>query len=184
MFTIRNLVAVGLFIACASGLAFAQGGATGAITGTVSDASGAVVAGAKVDVVREATGEVERHLTTDSTGAFTATLLPVGAYTVQVSAPGFATTKFPGVVVNITETTRLTASLKVTSVNEVVQVQSQVAQVDTTDATTGQSLTEQHHYRTSPGHQEFSAIADSVCGRFFGFEQRLAIRPRTGLHPR
>ena len=141
MFTIRNLVAVGLFIACASGLAFAQGGATGAITGTVSDASGAVVAGAKVDVVREATGEVERHLTTDSTGAFTATLLPVGAYTVQVSAPGFATTKFPGVVVNITETTRLTASLKVTSVSETVQVESQVAQVDTTDATTGQSLT-------------------------------------------
>ena len=141
MFSIRNLVAVGLFIACASWLAFAQGGATGAITGTVSDASGAVVAGAKVDVVREATGEVERHLTTDSTGAFTATLLPVGAYTVQVSAPGFATTKFPGVVVNITETTRLTASLKVTSVSETVQVESQVAQVDTTDATTGQSLT-------------------------------------------
>ena len=141
MFSIRVSVAVSLFIACLSGLAFAQGGATGAITGTVSDASGAVVAGAKVDIVREATGEVERHLTSDSTGAFTATLLPVGAYTVQVSASGFATTKFPGVVVNITETTRLTASLKVTSVNEVIQVESQVAQVDTTDATTGQSLT-------------------------------------------
>ena len=41
---------------------------------------------------------------------------------------------------NITETTRMTAALKVTSVNEVVEVQSQVAQVNTTDATTGQSL--------------------------------------------
>src|SRR6202140_1428146 len=140
MFSIRNSVAVGLFIACLSWLAFAQGGATGAITGTVSDASGAVVAGAKVDIVREATGEAERHLTSDSTGAFTATLLPVGTYTVQVSAAGFATTKFPGVVVNITETTRLTAALKVSSVSEVVQVESQVAQVDTTDATTGESL--------------------------------------------
>src|SRR5579863_1429739 len=141
MFSIRKSMAVGVFIACFCGLVFAQGGATGAITGTVQDASGAVLSGAKVDIVREATGEVERHLTTDSAGAFTATLLPVGTYTVQVSASGFATTKFPGVVVNITETTRLTASLKVTSVNEVVQVESQVAQVDTTDATTGQSLT-------------------------------------------
>ncbi len=41
---------------------------------------------------------------------------------------------------NITETTRLTASLKVTSVTQVVEVQSEVAQVDTTDATTGESL--------------------------------------------
>src|SRR3984885_6784903 len=141
MFSIRNLVAVGLFIACLTGLVFAQGGATGAITGTVSDAAGAVVANAKVDIVSEATRQVERHVTTDSAGAFTATLLPVGTYTVQVSASGFATTKFPGVVVNITETTRLTAALKVSSVSEVIQVESQVAQVDTTDATTGQSLT-------------------------------------------
>src|SRR5579864_1062003 len=140
MFSIRKSIAVGAFIACFSGLVWAQGGATGAITGTVSDASGAVVAGAKVDIVREATGQVERHLTTDSSGVFTANLLPVGSYRVEVSASGFATTKFPGVVVNITETTRLTASLKVTSVNEVIQVESQVAQVDTTDATTGQSL--------------------------------------------
>src|SRR5579863_4100052 len=141
MFSIRNLVTVGLFIACLSGLMFAQGGATGAITGTVSDASGAVVAGAKVDIVNEATGQAERHVTTDAAGAFTGTLLPVGTYTVQVSASGFATTKFPGVVVNITETTRLTASLKVSSVSEVIEVQSDVAQVNTSDATTGQSLT-------------------------------------------
>jgi len=140
MFSIRSSVAVGLFIACLSWLAFAQGGATGAINGMVSDASGAVVAGAKVDVVNEGTGQTERHVTTDSAGAFTTTLLPVGTYTVQVSASGFATTKFPGVVVNITETTRLTATLKVSSVSEVVEVQSEVAQIDTTDATTGQSL--------------------------------------------
>ena len=69
MFSIRKSIAMGVFIACFSGLVFAQGGATGAITGTVSDASGAVVAGAKVDIVREATGQVERHLTTDSAGA-------------------------------------------------------------------------------------------------------------------
>src|SRR5580704_11049986 len=140
MFSIRHSVAVGVFIACFNGLVLAQGGATGAITGTVQDTLGAVLSGAKVDIVSEATGQTERHLTTDSSGNFNATLLPVGSYTVQVSAAGFATTKFPGISVNITETTRITAKLKVTSVTEVVEVQSQVAQVDTTDATTGQSL--------------------------------------------
>src|SRR5579864_1735909 len=150
MFSIRKSIAVGVFIACFSGLVLAQGGATGAISGTVQDASGAVVTGAKVDIVSEATGQVVRHMTTDSSGVFTANLLPVGSYRVEVSASGFATTKFPGVVVNITETTRLTASLKVTSVNEVIQVESQVAQVDTTDATTGQSLSRQRS-GASPG---------------------------------
>src|ERR1700719_2969167 len=119
MFSIRKLMAVGVFIACFCGLVWAQGGATGAITGTVQDASGAVVSGAKVDIVSEATGQVERHLTTDSSGIFNATLLPVGSYSLQVSASGFATTKFPGIRVSITETTRMTAALKVTSVNEV-----------------------------------------------------------------
>ena len=65
---------------------------------------GAVLSGAKVDIVSEATGQMERHLTTDSSGVFTATLLPVGSYAVQVSAAGFATTKFSGILVNITET--------------------------------------------------------------------------------
>jgi hypothetical protein len=140
MYSVRKSMAVGVFIACFCGLVWAQGGATGAITGTVSDASGAVVAGAKVDIVNEATAQVERHLTTDSSGVFNANLLPVGSYRVEVSAAGFGTTKFPGVLVNITETTRLTATLKVTSVTQVVEVQSEVAQVDTTDATTGESL--------------------------------------------
>src|SRR5258708_14638690 len=140
MFYVRKSLAIGLLITCFSGLVFAQGGATGAITGTVQDASQAVVSGAEVDVVNEATGRTERHLTTDSSGVFTATLLPVGTYTVRVSASGFGTTKFPGIVVNITETTRITAALKVSSVNEVMEVQSQVAEVNTTDATTGESL--------------------------------------------
>jgi hypothetical protein len=87
MFSIRHSVAVGVFIACFSGLVLAQGGATGAITGTVQDPLGAVLSGAKVDIVSEATGQTERHLTTDSSGNFNATLLPVGSYTVQVSAP-------------------------------------------------------------------------------------------------
>jgi len=124
-------------------LAFAQGGATGAISGVVQDQSGATIANAKVSVKSEATGEVLRQVTTDASGLFTATLLPVGNYTVEVNATGFPLTRFPGVVVRITETTRITAALKLGAVKEVVEVQSQAEQVNTTDATTGQSLVAQ-----------------------------------------
>lgn len=140
MNSFRKMMALSLFIAVFTGMTFAQGGATGAIGGVVQDASGAVIANAKVSVKSEATGEVLRQFTTDVSGLFTATLLPVGNYTVEVSAAGFPDTKFPGVVVRITETTRMTAVVKVNTVKEVVEVQSQVEQVNTTDATTGQSL--------------------------------------------
>jgi hypothetical protein len=123
-----------------TGSAWAQGGATGAISGTVLDASGASVANAKVDIISEATDLSVRQLTADSAGLFTAPLLPVGTYTVQVSAAGFAITKFPGVIVRITETTRMIASLKPATIKETVEVQYQMPVVETTAATTGESL--------------------------------------------
>src|SRR5271157_2395609 len=139
----RKLVVPLLLSLFFASLAFAQGGATGAIGGVVQDASGAVIANAKVSVTSEATGEVLRQTKTDASGLFTATLLPVGTYTVEVNAAGFPVTKFPGVVVRITETTRMTAVLKLSAVKEVVEVQSQVEQINTTDSTTGQSLVAQ-----------------------------------------
>jgi Carboxypeptidase regulatory-like domain len=118
----------------------AQGGATGAISGTVQDPSGGVIGSAKVEIVSEATGQVVRDLTTDSSGSFTATLLPVGSYSVGVSAAGFARTKFSGVLVRVTETTRMTAALKVTQATETVTVSAEVATVNTANAATGEAL--------------------------------------------
>ena len=136
---LRCLTVVGIVVSL-SGLALAQGGATGAIGGTVQDASGGVLAGAKVDVTSESTGQVVRQLTTDSSGLFTASLLPVGTYSLEISASGFAKTKFPGVVVRITETTRMIATLKPSTAKEVVEVQSEITPVNTTNSTTGESL--------------------------------------------
>lgn len=136
----KTLAASVFFLVLSAGMIYAQGGATGAIGGVVQDASGAVIANAKVSVKNEATGEVLRQTTTDTSGLFVVTLLPVGTYSVEVSQPGFPVTTFSGIVVRITETTRMTAVLKVSTVTQVVEVQSQVEQVNTTDATTGQSL--------------------------------------------
>ena len=139
MSTFRKLAFFLMFVPWAPAL-LAQGGATGAISGTVQDQSGGSIAGAQVSVVSEATGQAVRDLTTDSSGSFTATLLPVGSYSVEVSARGFATTKFTGVLVRVTETTRMTAALKVTKATETVTVSAEVTTINTANAATGEAL--------------------------------------------
>jgi hypothetical protein len=122
------------------GTAFAQGGASGAISGTVQDPSGALVAGADVRIVNQDTGLAARSLKTDASGSFTANLLPVGTYTVNVTSTGFGEAKFTDIVVRITETTRMTAKLSPLKVIEKVEVQALVQAVETTSATTGQAI--------------------------------------------
>ena len=120
--------------------AFAQGGATGAITGTVQDPSGAFVAGADVRITNQDTGVVERTVKTGPDGSFTAPLLPVGTYTVSILSGGFAQADFPRILVRVTETTRMIAKLTPRTVQQHIEVQAQVQSVDTTDATTGQAI--------------------------------------------
>ena len=64
----------------------------------------------------------------------------MGQYTVSVHAPGFSQSTFRDIVVRVTETTRLIAKLKTQAVQQQVEVQAEVQQVDTTDATTGQAI--------------------------------------------
>ncbi len=120
--------------------AFAQGGATGAITGTVQDPSGAFVANADVRITNQETGVLERSVKTGADGSFTAPLMPVGTYAVSVQAPGFKEAKFPGIVVRVTETTRMTAKVSTQSVQQQIEVQAEVQTVNTSDATTGQAI--------------------------------------------
>jgi hypothetical protein len=118
----------------------AQGGATGAISGTVQDASGAFVANAEVRVTNQDTKVVERTVKTDAEGSFTAPLLPVGTYTVNVQSAGFAQSDFRNIAVRVTETTRMIAKLTTQTVQQHIEVQAEVQAIDTSDATTGQAI--------------------------------------------
>jgi len=134
-FTVLGVIALALV-----GSAFGQGGATGAITGTVQDPSGAVVANADVRITNQETGVLERALKTGPDGVFTAPLLPVGTYNVSVQAPGFTPAEFKDIAVRVTETTRMTAKLTTQAVQQKIEVQAEVQTVDTSDATTGQAI--------------------------------------------
>ena len=120
--------------------AFGQGGATGAISGVVTDTTGGSVAGADVQIIDTRTEELARKLTTNSEGSFVAALLPPGNYYVVVNKSGFSEAKVLGVEVHITETTRITITLKPGTVSEKVEISAQITSVETTNATTGQSL--------------------------------------------
>lgn len=120
--------------------AFAQGGATGAINGTVVDASGGIIASATVKITDERTGNLVRTLTTNSAGAFAATLLPPAPYTVVVSANGFGEQRAKGVEVRVTEITTITLTLQPSQVKQEVTVQAEVVTVNTENAVTGQDI--------------------------------------------
>ena len=60
----------------------------GAITGTVTDVSGAVVAGAKINITEQATG-VRFSAVTDASGTYIRPLLKAGTYTLEIQATGF-----------------------------------------------------------------------------------------------
>jgi hypothetical protein len=92
---------------------------TGSITGLVTDASGAVVGGAKVTVVAKTTG-VTREVTTGSGGTYSLVNLQPNAYTLTVEKSGFQQAIFNDVNVTVGEVVPLNAKLQVgTAITEV-----------------------------------------------------------------
>src|SRR5215471_3624853 len=124
----------------AAGTALGQGGATGAISGEVLDTQGGSVADADVQIVSVATDSVVRKVTTSVDGSFAATLLPPGTYYVVVNKSGFSEAKASNIEVRVTETTRIAITLKAGAVSEKVEISATVTTVETTNATTGQSI--------------------------------------------
>src|ERR1700735_2128047 len=89
----------------------AQVGGTGSIEGTVTDPSGAAVAGAAVTATNAATGAETTRKTTDA-GFFVLPLLPAGEYTVTVKATGFQTLTQEHVIVDALATVGVNPKLQ------------------------------------------------------------------------
>ncbi len=120
--------------------AYGQGGATGAISGAVVDTSGGSVAEAEVQILDTRRESLVRKVSTNADGSFVVPLLPPGIYAVVVNKSGFAEAKASGIEVRVTETTKVTISLKPGAVTEKVEISAQITSVETTSAATGQSL--------------------------------------------
>jgi hypothetical protein len=106
-----NLSLMFIALCCASVSCFAQLD-RGSVSGTVTDSSGAGVAGAKVTVTNSAMGTQSSTVTTD-TGAYTVPELAAGTYSVTVVAPGFATLVRNGITVSVGEVATIDLKLGV-----------------------------------------------------------------------
>jgi carboxypeptidase family protein len=103
------------------GLALGSFGQTGSIQGTVLDKGGAVVTGAEVVVRNVATGQL-RTTSTGSSGFYSITTLPVGAYQIEIKKESFKIFKVPSAQLTVDQVLTVNAQLDPGQVSEEVQV--------------------------------------------------------------
>ena len=141
----------------------------GSVTGNVTDASGALVSGARVTALEVQTG-VNQTATTDASGIYRFTTLLPGTYKVTINASGFSTQETPDVLVKVNEVARVNAQLKVASTtqNVVVTTEAPLLQTDKSDV------------HTDITAQEVESLPDmGTQGR--NFQSLLRLIPGAGL---
>src|SRR4051794_27791300 len=112
----------------------------GSMFGTISDPAGAVISGAKVTMRSEDVG-ISFSTTTNESGNYFQTQLPVGSYTLEIEAPGFQRYVVTGVQVSVGTSTRVDAALTVGQVTEQVNVSSLAPPLVTDRAEVSTTLT-------------------------------------------
>jgi hypothetical protein len=104
------------------------------LTGTVTDASGALVAGATIVVHSDDAGTDVRTVTTSGSGSFNITNLPAGHYTVTVKNAGFQTYIAKDVILDVAEKHTLDVGLTTGKVSETLEVTAENTPIQTTTA--------------------------------------------------
>ncbi|HTX39262.1 MAG TPA: carboxypeptidase regulatory-like domain-containing protein [Bryobacteraceae bacterium] len=112
---------------------------TAAITGKITDASGAAIADAKVTATDIDRGTVW-PTTTNAEGAFNLPRLPIGSYNVRVEKPGFQTALRSGVVLQLNQIARLDIQLQVGNITQSVEVTSAAPLLQTQATLLGQVI--------------------------------------------
>lgn len=114
---------------------------TGYIGGTVTDKSGAAVAGANVTIT-DAGGSLTRSTTSNGDGAYVVAGLPGGSYNLVVTATGFQKFTATKVVLDVAQRLRVDVALTVGAVTEEITVTGEsVAQVETQSSEIGATIT-------------------------------------------
>src|SRR5262249_30267454 len=109
------------------------------ILGLVKDSSGASVTGAKVTIIRVATGQ-QLTKTTNEAGEYTFPLIDIGEYTVRVEMEGFRSKTVNGLKVETQQKARVDFILEVGAVTETVEVRATGATLETESAAVGEVI--------------------------------------------
>ena len=137
----RSALLLGAGILLTVALSFSQTSTT-ALSGTVYDSSGAVVAGATATAVNDATG-VPLRQTTNSAGLYAFPSVGVGSYTLTVEMAGFKTVRRAGIRLVVGTPTTENVTLELGDTREVVKVEASAAPINTATATLGNVIEHQ-----------------------------------------
>jgi outer membrane receptor protein involved in Fe transport len=110
---------------------------SGTVSGELTDATSAVVTGAKVILTDQEKG-FNFQTTSDSSGGYLFRSIPPGVYVVSVEAAGFAKTESAKFKVDVNENATANLTLKVAGATQTVEVGAQAQAIQTEDAETGQ----------------------------------------------
>lgn len=119
-------------------LLFAQV-STASIVGSVVDQTGAAVGGAVVRATQEETS-ISRTVTSGKDGLYRIPFLPLGAYTVKVSAPGFADFLQNGIILTVGQVANIPITLRPGNVSQTVTVSANATMLNTTGSDTSQLI--------------------------------------------
>jgi hypothetical protein len=147
------LISLVLLLTCSAG--YAQQNST--ITGTVLDKNGALIPGAEVSLTQEQTGFVFKTISNDS-GNFTFNGLNVGTYDLKATAKGFDAYVEKGIIVNVSQTARVDATLTVGSVDQTVTVQSDVLTVQTDSNVVSTLVSEEQITEIATENRNFASL--------------------------
>jgi hypothetical protein len=147
------LLSLVLLLVCLAG--HAQQNST--ITGTVLDKGGAAVPGAEITLTQQQTGFVSKTISNDS-GNYTFPGLNVGLYDLKVTAKGFSAYVQKGIVVNVSQTTRVDADMAVGSVDQTVTVQADTLTVQTDSNVVSTLVSEEQITSIATENRNFAAL--------------------------
>jgi hypothetical protein len=136
---------------------------TGSVTGTVSDPSGAAVAGAKVVATNVDTG-VGTSTTTNADGVYVLRFLQIDHYKISIEAPGFGSASVGPFSLEVGQEARVDAKLKVGSATENVVVTSTAPILNSENPSTGTSITAQQATELPLQARNFSSLTTLVAG--------------------
>ncbi|HEV2487175.1 MAG TPA: carboxypeptidase-like regulatory domain-containing protein [Terracidiphilus sp.] len=121
---------------------FAQSVNNAQIHGMVLDQSGAAVVGAQITATQRDTGRIQTTVS-GADGSFVLPGLPVGGYSLQVSAKGFRKYTQTGLVLQVGQNVQVNIPLTVGSVSQEVQVSADAAMVETQDTSISEVIDNQ-----------------------------------------
>ncbi|HEY9137570.1 MAG TPA: carboxypeptidase regulatory-like domain-containing protein [Terriglobus sp.] len=135
----------------------------GTIVGTVTDAAGSRVAGAKIHITNQSTG-LSQDLVTNDSGSYTSGPLEAGHYKVEVSKDGFSTLVSGDIVLDAAAHVTQDAALTVGAATETVTVSALPPALNTTDATIGNTIDTRASQQLPVNGRSALALATLVPG--------------------